>query len=82
MRRVCFHHTPLHASWLNMAELELSVLSPQWLRQCFATDPSLQAALDAYQRARNAAATKIHWSFSVDKARHVFSHHYPEPSLC
>jgi DDE superfamily endonuclease len=82
MRRICFHRTPLHASWLNMAEIEISVLSRQCLRQRFATDGLLRAALNAYQPARNAAAAKIHWSFSVDKARHVFARYYPEPSLC
>src|SRR5207244_5204140 len=64
MRRVCFHYTPIHASWLNMAEIEIGVLYRQCLRRHIASEQMLQSELTAWQQFRNRQSTKIHLSIS------------------
>jgi len=78
MRRVCFHFTPVHGSWLNLAELEIGILSKQCLSRHLPSEQMLQAELDAWLSHRNPKQVKIHWSFSLKEARHVFAKHYPE----
>ncbi len=80
MPRVCFHYTPIHASWLNMAEIEIGILSRQCLRRFLASDHMLQSELIAWQQFRNAQCATIHWSFSLKDARRVFTQYYPEAS--
>ncbi len=78
MRRVGFHYTPVHASWLNMAEIEIGTLSRQCLRRHIASELLLQSELTAWQQFRNHRSAKIHWSFSLKDARRVFAQYYPE----
>ena len=78
MNRVCFHYTPVHASWLNMAEIEIGILSRQCLSQPFVSEQMLSSHLAAWQQFRNGQSAKIHWSFSLKDARRVFAQHYPE----
>lgn len=78
MRRVCFHYTPIHASWLNMAEIEIGILSRQCLRRHIPSEPILHSQLSAWQQFRNHQCAKIHWSFSLKNARRVFAQYYPE----
>ena len=78
MRRVCFHYTPVHASWLNMAEIEIGVLSRQCLRRHLPSQQMLLSELAPWQHFRNAQSAKIHWSFSLKDARRVFANYYPE----
>jgi hypothetical protein len=78
MRRVCFHYTPIHASWLNMAEIEIGILSRQCLRRHIPSEQLLQSELIAWQQFRNRQSAKIHWSFSLKDARRVFAQYYPE----
>jgi DDE superfamily endonuclease len=78
MRRVCFHYTPIHASWLNMAEIEIGVLSRQCLRRHLDSEHLLQSELLAWQHFRNAHSAKIHWSFSLKDARRIFAKDYPD----
>jgi hypothetical protein len=80
--RLCFHFTPPHGSWLNMAEIELSILSRQCLKQRLGDEWSLASHLLAWENARNQRAAKIHWRFTVDDARRAFRHHYPSFSSC
>lgn len=80
MRRVCFHYTPVHASWLNMAEIEIGVLARQCLRRHISSQHMLQVELAAWQQFRNSQSAKIHWSFSLKDARRIFANHYPENS--
>jgi len=54
LRRIEFHYTPRHASWLNMAEIEIGVLQRQCLARCAAESDTLRAEVDAWQRRRNA----------------------------
>lgn len=71
------HHTPKHGSWLNMAEIELSVLQRQCLGQRFATQASMEQAVAAWVRSRNAAATTVAWQFTTDDARTKLRRLYP-----
>lgn len=72
-----FHHTPAHGSWLNMAEIELSILSRQCLKRRLPDEWTLTLEIIAWENARNLAKAKIHWSFTVDDARRVFPSAYP-----
>lgn len=74
--RICFHFTPAHASWLNMAEIELSVLSQQCLDRRLPDEWTLAMELLAWEQSNNALARKINWSFSIDDAKHVFADFY------
>src|SRR5437773_3019373 len=62
------HYTPKHGSWLNMAEIELSVLNGQCLDRRIADNGSLKAEVGAWNRDRNAAATTIDWRFTTADA--------------
>jgi DDE superfamily endonuclease len=73
-----WHYTPTHGSWLNMAELELSVLSRQCLKRRIPDRATLHAETAAWVAARNAAATRILWRFTLDVARVRLAHVYPE----
>jgi len=77
MSRIEFHFTPPHASWLNMAEIELSVLSKQCLSKRIPDEWSLGLAIVAWEKARNDHQAKIRWNFTVEEARQVFKDHYP-----
>ena len=59
LRRVQFHYTPKHASWLNMAEIEIGILTPQCLDRRIASRDLLQSEVDAWQGARNAEERTI-----------------------
>lgn len=75
--RLCFHFTPAHGSWLNMAEIELSVMARQCLKRRIPGDWTLRMELAAWEQARNAIGRPFHWSFTIEDARRVFSEHYP-----
>lgn len=77
MARLCFHFTPAHGSWLNMAEIEIGILSTQCLDRRLPDEMTLGTEIIAWEERRNAAQAKIHWSFSVDDARRGFKEHYP-----
>lgn len=76
-KRLEFHYTPKHGSWLNMAEMEFSVLSRQCLDQRIPTAQELAAELAAWKDPRNDARTKINWSFRVADARKKLHWIYP-----
>ena len=71
------HYTPKHGSWLNMAELELSVLARQCLAERFADQGALATAVAAWEAARNAAQATIDWRFTTADARVKLKHLYP-----
>jgi hypothetical protein len=77
-RRLEFHYTPKHASWLNMAECELSVLSRQCLGRRIADKATLTAEVAAWQETRNRAEVKIEWTFRVADARRKLDFLYPK----
>lgn len=72
-----FHYTPKHASWLNMAELELSVLARQCLSRRIPDAATLAAEVKAWQDARNRDRVRIEWCFKVADARKKMARVYP-----
>ena len=72
-----FHHTPKHGSWLNMAEIELSVLQRQCLRQRLGDRAALEQAVTAWTERRNAATAAINWQFTTADARIKLRRLYP-----
>ena len=77
LRRLEFHYTPKHASWLNMVEIEIGVLRGQCLDRRIDDPKSLRREIAAWQRQRNAARASIKWMFTTDKARAKMGHAYP-----
>ncbi|MGH2558553.1 MAG: transposase [Thermomicrobiales bacterium] len=63
------HYTPKHGNWLNMAELELSVLERQCLLQRLADRAAMERAVFAWTARRNAATATIDWHFTITDAR-------------
>lgn len=79
MERFEFVYTPKHGSWLNMAELEFSVLERQCLaHRRLASMEQLNLELEAYQQRRNAKAIKVDWQFTPEDARIKLKRLYPE----
>ena len=76
LRRVVFHYTPKHASWLNMAEIEIGVLDRQCLNRRLPDRDSIVAEVDAWQQRRNADLRCIEWSFTRQDADQKMSRHY------
>ena len=75
--RLEIHHTPKHGSWLNMAEIELSVLARQCLDERMDNQAHLAAQVAAWQHVRNHAATKVDWRFTTSDARVKLKRLYP-----
>ena len=69
LRRLEFHYTPKHASWLNMVEIEIGVLRGQCLDRRIDSNEQLEAEIAAWERQRNASGARIKWMFTTDKAR-------------
>jgi transposase len=80
LQRLEFHYTPKHASWLNMAEIEISVLHGQCLGRRIGERDVLTAEIEAWQRQRNASGAHIHWKFTTEKARGKLARAYPQPT--
>ena len=76
-KRLELHHTPNHGSWLNMAEIELSVFSRQCLNRRVGDEVLLRHGIAALERERNQAAAIIDWRFSTQDARSKLKHIYP-----
>ena len=76
-KRLELHYTPVHGSWLNMAEIELSVFSNQCLNRRIGNEVTLRREVDALERERNDAAAVIDWRFSTEDARTKLQHVYP-----
>lgn len=76
-RKLEFHYTPKHGSWLNMAEIELSILARQCLDQRIPTTEQMQDVLARYEVRRNAAQATITWQFTAEKARVKLHRLYP-----
>jgi hypothetical protein len=72
-----FHYTPKHGSWLDMAEIELSVLSRQCLDRRIADRQTLEQEVLAWERRRNAESCRIDWRFTTADARIKLKHLYP-----
>jgi transposase len=79
LRRLQFHFTPKHASWLNMAEIEIGVLRRQCLARRIDNRRRLEREIAAWERERNAAGARIQWMFTTDTARTKMGRAYPNP---
>jgi DDE superfamily endonuclease len=77
LSRLEFHYTPKHASWLNMVEIELSVLVHQCLKRRIPDIDTLTREVAAWQTARNAQRATIRWMFDVTHARTTLASLYP-----
>ena len=80
-RRFEIHYTPKHGSWLDMAEIELNVLSRQCLDRRIPNIEELVSEVAAWERARNEERCTIHWTFTTDKARVKLRSLYPVITL-
>lgn len=76
-RRLEFHYTPKHGSWLNMAEMEFSVLGRQCLDRRIASAAELTQQVAAWEERRNAERTQINWTFRIADARKKLHWIYP-----
>jgi hypothetical protein len=77
LRKLDFHYTPKHGSWLNMAEIEFAVVSTQCLDRRLADQEKVRRAVAAWQTQRNAAKASVEWRFTTVKARRKLKHIYP-----
>ena len=72
-----WHYTPKHGSWLNVAEMELSVVARQCLDRRIPDMETLRREVAAWQERRNAAEVKVHWQFTTADARVKLIKLYP-----
>lgn len=79
LRRICFVQTPKHGSWLNIAEIELSVLNRVALKKRVQSKKVMQKQINAYLREKNKAAIQINWQFKTKDARTKLKKLYPNP---
>ena len=77
LNKLEIHYTPKHGSWLNMAEIELSVLSRQCLDRRIGTHKRLAREVSAWNQARNTSATTVDWQFTTAQARIKLKRLYP-----
>jgi hypothetical protein len=72
-----FHYTPKHGSWLNMAEIEFSVLSRQCLDRRIGDEAALIREISAWEDTRNNAEATVNWQFTTEDARIKLTKLYP-----
>ena len=78
LRRIEFHYTPKHASWLNMVEIEIGVLVAQCLDRRIPDKKTLIREVAAWERRRNKEKARIKWLFTVERARAKLGRAYPK----
>lgn len=76
-RKLEIYYTPRNGSWLNVAEIELSVLSQQCLARRISSSQKLSTELAAWQNTRNCTASQAIWRFTTEDARVKLKHLYP-----
>jgi len=82
LRRVVFHYTPKHASWLNMAEIEIAALARQCLNRRIGDQKLLAKEVAAWQRRRNTEHRTIQWTFTRQDADRKLGRHYVLKLAC
>lgn len=80
--RLEIHYTPKHGSWLNIAEIELSVFTRQCLGRRIPDLTTLRSEAAAWSRDRNAAEKRVSWQFTTEKARCKLKRLYPQVQMC
>jgi DDE superfamily endonuclease len=78
LRRVEFHYTPKHASWLNMAEIEISVFQRACLSRRMESMVQLRTRINEVETQRNRQRCTISWQFTTNDARDKLQHVYPD----
>ena len=76
LERVEFHYTPKHASWLNMAEIEIGILERQCTGRRLGNETRLVAEIAAWQERRNTEGRTIEWKFTAQDAERKLGRHY------
>jgi transposase len=76
LKRIVWHYTPKHASWLNMAEIEISILTKQCLNRRVPSIEQTQHQTATWNRDRNRRKARISWTFRLHDARRVFPELY------
>lgn len=76
LRRVEFHYTPKHASWLNMAEIEIGIMDRQCIGRRLGNEALLQSEVAAWESHRNLIKARIEWKFTRQDADRKLSKHY------
>jgi hypothetical protein len=76
VRKLEFHYTPIHASWLNMAEIEISVVDRQFLDRHLAEIVLVRSEVAAWGDQRNQQRATVDWQFTKSKARFKFEYLY------
>jgi hypothetical protein len=77
LRKLDFHYTPKHGSWLNMAEIEFAVVSTQCLDRRLGDQESVRRVITAWETGRNAVKATVDWHFTTAKARRKLKRLYP-----
>ena len=77
IRKLEFRYTPKHASWLNMAEIEISVLQNQCLDRRLGSVETVSSQTAAWEADRNNKRTSVDWQFTTSKARKKLQRLYP-----
>jgi len=77
LRKLDFHYTPKHGSWLNMAEIEFAVVATQCLDRRLGNQATVRREIAAWEAWRNAAKATVDWRFTTTKARRKLKHIYP-----
>ena len=80
LKQLALHYTPKHGSWLNMAEIELSILQRQCLGRRIPDEATLVREIHAYEAARHAAKATIGWRFTTTDAREKLHCRFPSYS--
>lgn len=78
LSRLVFHYVPKHASWLNMVEIEIGVLSKQCLSRRLSTMDILRQEIEAWESQRNHDKARIRWLFGIEQARQKLGRSYPK----
>jgi transposase len=76
LKKIDFHFTPKHASWLNMIEIEFSVLMSQCLKRRIGIDKKLKSEISAWSKERNERKATIVWGFTNTHAREKMKRSY------
>jgi hypothetical protein len=77
LNKIDFHYTPKHGSWLNMAETEINVMNSQCLNRRMDNQPLIATEVAAWEKKRNTAEARIHWTFTLAAARRKLRKLYP-----
>jgi DDE superfamily endonuclease len=77
LRKLDFHYTPKHGSWLNMAEIEFAVVATQCLDRRLGNQEMVRREIAAWEARRNRAKATVDWRFTTTKARRKLKHIYP-----